>query len=71
MGGASIDSVMPLAIAHGAAVVAMTIDEEGMAKTAERKLEAARKIHDIVVGEYGLAPEALIFDALTFTALDR
>src|SRR5215207_3585891 len=65
-GRLKIDSVMPLALAHGAAVVAMTIDEEGMAKTAQRKLEAARKIHDIVVGEYELAPEALIFDPLTF-----
>ncbi|HEX2134701.1 MAG TPA: homocysteine S-methyltransferase family protein, partial [Microvirga sp.] len=65
-GRLKIDSVIPLAIAHGAAVVAMTIDEEGMAKTASRKLEAARKIYDIVVGEYGLAPEALIFDPLTF-----
>jgi 5-methyltetrahydrofolate--homocysteine methyltransferase len=61
-----IDAVLPHALAHGAAVVAMTIDEAGMAKTAARKLEAARKIHDIVVGEYGLAPEALIFDPLTF-----
>ena len=61
-----IDAVMPLAIAHGAAVVAMTIDEQGMAKTAERKAEAARKIYDIVVDEYGLPPEALIFDPLTF-----
>jgi 5-methyltetrahydrofolate--homocysteine methyltransferase len=65
-GRLKIDSVMPLAIVHGAAVVAMTIDEEGMAKTAQRKLEAARKIHDIVIGEYELAPEALIFDPLTF-----
>ena len=61
-----IDAVLPLALAHGAAVVAMTIDEAGMAKTAARKVEAARKIHEIVVGEYGLAPEALIFDPLTF-----
>ena len=38
-----------------------------MAKTRERKLEVARNIHDIVVDEYGLAPEDLIFDALTFT----
>ena len=38
-----------------------------MAKTRERKLEVARKIYDIVVDEYGLAPEDLIFDALTFT----
>jgi 5-methyltetrahydrofolate--homocysteine methyltransferase len=65
-GRVRIDAVLPLALAHGAAVVAMTIDEEGMAKTAERKLEAARKIYDIVVSEYGLAPEALIYDPLTF-----
>jgi 5-methyltetrahydrofolate--homocysteine methyltransferase len=61
-----IDAVVPHALAHGAAVVAMTIDEAGMAKTAARKVEAAHKIHEIVVGEYGLAPEALIFDPLTF-----
>ncbi|HEU5174687.1 MAG TPA: vitamin B12 dependent-methionine synthase activation domain-containing protein, partial [Gemmatimonadaceae bacterium] len=46
---------------------ALTIDEKGMAKTRERKLEAARTMHDIVVNEYGLRPEDLIFDALTFT----
>ncbi len=65
-GRARIEAVMPHAIAHGAAVVAMTIDEEGMAKTAERKLAVARTIHRIVTEEYGLAPEALIFDTLTF-----
>ena len=58
---------MPLVHEAGAAVVALTIDETGMAKTAQRKLEVARRIHDIVVGEYGLPPGALIFDALTFT----
>jgi 5-methyltetrahydrofolate--homocysteine methyltransferase len=62
-----IDAVVPLARTHGAALVALTIDQAGMAKTRERKLEVARRIHDIVVGEYGLAPEDLIFDALTFT----
>ena len=62
-----IDSVVPLAKKHGAALVALTIDEVGMAKTRERKLEVARKIHDIVVGEYGMQPGDLIFDALTFT----
>ena len=62
-----IDRVVPLAKHHGAALVALTIDESGMAKTRERKLEVAQKIHDIVVGEYGLAPEDLIYDALTFT----
>jgi 5-methyltetrahydrofolate--homocysteine methyltransferase len=62
-----IDSVVPLAKKHGAALIALTIDESGMAKTRERKLDVARKIHDIVVHEYGLPPHALIFDALTFT----
>jgi 5-methyltetrahydrofolate--homocysteine methyltransferase len=62
-----IDRVVPLAKKHGAALVALTIDPQGMAKTRERKLEVARAIHDIVVGEYGLAPEDLIFDDLTFT----
>jgi len=66
-GRGRIDAVMPLVVAHGAAVIALTIDEQGMAKTAERKLEVARKIYEIVVGEYGLRPDALIFDALTFT----
>jgi 5-methyltetrahydrofolate--homocysteine methyltransferase len=62
-----IDAVVPLAKKHGAALVALTIDEAGMAKTRERKLEIARAIHDIVVNEYGLTPGDLVFDALTFT----
>jgi 5-methyltetrahydrofolate--homocysteine methyltransferase len=62
-----IDAVVPLVKKHGAAVIALTIDEIGMAKTRERKLEVAKKIYEIVVGEYGLAPEDLIYDALTFT----
>ncbi len=67
-GRVKIDQVVPIVKKHGAAVVALTIDDEiGMAKTPEAKLGVARKIHDIVVGEYGLPPESLIFDALTFT----
>jgi 5-methyltetrahydrofolate--homocysteine methyltransferase len=66
-GRAKLDAVLPLAKEHGAAVVALTIDESGMAKTAARKLEVARRIHEIAVGEYGLSPGALIFDDLTFT----
>lgn len=65
-GRAKIESVMPLAMAHGAAVISLTIDQEGMAKTRERKRDVAKVIHDIVTKEYGLAPEDLIFDALTF-----
>jgi 5-methyltetrahydrofolate--homocysteine methyltransferase len=61
------DVVIPLARAHGAALIALTIDEQGMAKTAERKLAIARRIREIACTEHGLDPEALIFDALTFT----
>jgi 5-methyltetrahydrofolate--homocysteine methyltransferase len=62
-----IDAVMPLVMRYGAAVIALTIDEQGMAKSAERKLAVAKRIHQIVAGEYGLPAELLIFDALTFT----
>ncbi|HEY7349337.1 MAG TPA: homocysteine S-methyltransferase family protein [Ktedonobacterales bacterium] len=61
-----IEAVLPLAKEHGAAVVALTIDEEGMGKTAERKFEIARRIYQICTTEYGLRPDALIFDTLTF-----
>ncbi|MGH7466803.1 MAG: methionine synthase [Longimicrobiales bacterium] len=66
-GRARIEAVLPHVVEHGAAVIALTIDEQGMAKTAERKLEIARRITDIVTQEYGLEPDALIFDDLTFT----
>ena len=62
-----IDDIVPLAKKHGAALVALTIDPVGMAKTRERKLEVAKAIYEIVVGEYGLKAEDLIYDALTFT----
>jgi 5-methyltetrahydrofolate--homocysteine methyltransferase len=62
-----IASIAPLCRKYGAAVIALTIDEQGMAKTAEKKLEIARRIHDIAVTKYGLQPGDLIFDTLTFT----
>ncbi len=60
-----IDDVLPMALEHGAAVVALTIDEKGMARTVERKLEIAHAIYDLCVQEYNLPPTALIFDPLT------
>ncbi|HET9677037.1 MAG TPA: homocysteine S-methyltransferase family protein, partial [Solirubrobacterales bacterium] len=66
-GRGKADVVIPLAKEHGAALIALTIDEEGMAKTAQRKVEIAERIRDIACEEHGLDPEALIFDALTFT----
>ena len=62
-----LDRVVPLAKQHGAAVIALTIDEVGMAKTAERKLEVARRITELCCDEHGLDHDALIFDCLTFT----
>ncbi|MCC6670982.1 MAG: methionine synthase [Planctomycetes bacterium] len=66
-GEGKADRLCQIARRHGAAFVALTIDEEGMAKTAERKLEVARRIYDIVVHRHGMAPGDLIFDPLTFT----
>src|SRR4029450_12020920 len=62
-----LDRVVPIAKAHGAALIALTIDEVGMAKTGERKLEIAQRIKELACDEHGLDPEVLIFDALTFT----
>ncbi|HZO78878.1 MAG TPA: homocysteine S-methyltransferase family protein [Solirubrobacteraceae bacterium] len=66
-GRAKLDRVVPLARAHGAAVIALTIDEQGMAKTAQRKVEVAQRIASICCDEHALDPELLIFDCLTFT----
>ncbi|HET7052876.1 MAG TPA: dihydropteroate synthase, partial [Solirubrobacterales bacterium] len=66
-GEAKADLVVPLAKAHGAALIALTIDEVGMAKTADRKVEIAKRIRDLACEKHGLDPEALIFDLLTFT----
>jgi 5-methyltetrahydrofolate--homocysteine methyltransferase len=57
--------VLPMAKRYGAAVIALTIDEEGMALTAEKKVAIARRIYDLAVNKYGLRPQDLIFDALT------
>src|SRR4051794_13552112 len=62
-----LDVVTPIAVAHGAALIALTIDEVGMAKTGDRKLEIATRIKELACDEHGLDPELLIFDLLTFT----
>src|SRR3954467_11235480 len=62
-----LNRVVPMAMQHGAALIALTIDEVGMAKTRERKLEIAQRITDLVCNQHGMDPELLIFDALTFT----
>jgi len=66
-GRAKLDRVVPVALAHGAALIALTIDEVGMAKTAARKVEIAERIRELCCEEHGLDPQLLIFDCLTFT----
>ncbi|MEN9564489.1 MAG: hypothetical protein RIR73_2733 [Chloroflexota bacterium] len=61
------DKVFALAKKYNAAVIVLTIDEQGMAKTAQRKLEVAQRIYDIAVNDHGLKAEDLVFDDLTFT----
>ncbi len=65
-GRQKIDSILPMAIEHGSAVVALTIDEIGMGKTTARKVEIAHAMYALCVNEYSLPPNALIFDPLTF-----
>jgi 5-methyltetrahydrofolate--homocysteine methyltransferase len=57
--------VLPMAKRYGAAVVALTIDEEGMALTSDKKVAIAKRIYDLAANQYGIRPVDLIFDALT------
>ena len=66
-GEARAREILTLAREFGAALIVLTIDEAGMAKTAERKLAVARRLYALAVDEIGLPPHALIFDPLTFT----
>jgi 5-methyltetrahydrofolate--homocysteine methyltransferase len=64
--GKRMDRVFRLAREYGAAVICLTIDEEGQARDADWKLRVARRIYDLATQKYGLEPTDLIFDALTF-----
>jgi len=66
-GEEKLDQIVELCRKHGAGVIALTIDEDGMAKTAERKLEIAERIYDLAVNRGGMKPEDILFDPLTFT----
>jgi 5-methyltetrahydrofolate--homocysteine methyltransferase len=57
--------VLPMAKRYGAAVIALTIDEDGMALTAEKKVAIAKRIYELATKKYGLRGVDLIFDALT------
>ena len=66
-GGTKLHRVAKLAKRFGAALICLTIDEEGMAKTAEQKVAIAKRIRSILHDEYGFRDSDLIFDLLTFT----
>src|SRR5438045_3504233 len=57
--------VLPMAKRYGAAVIALTIDEDGMALTAEKKVAIAKRIYQLATKNYGIRGVDLIFDALT------
>ncbi|WP_342043919.1 methionine synthase [Bacillus sp. OTU530] len=60
------EKVVPLAKRYGAALVVGTIDEQGMAVSAERKLEIAKRSYDLLTTKYGIRPSDIIFDPLVF-----
>jgi len=57
--------VLPMAKRYGAAVIALTIDEDGMALTADKKVAIAKRIYELATKKYGIGGVDLIFDALT------
>jgi 5-methyltetrahydrofolate--homocysteine methyltransferase len=58
--------VMPIVREHGAAVVALTIDEVGQARTAEWKVRVASRLIDDLTGSWGLSISDILVDCLTF-----
>jgi len=66
-GEAKFDKVCALAKRFGCALVCLTIDEIGMAKTKDEKIKVAQRIYDLATKRHGINPENLVFDLLTFT----
>jgi 5-methyltetrahydrofolate--homocysteine methyltransferase len=64
--GSRFQRIMEQVVEHGAAVVALTIDEEGQARTAEHKVRIAERLITDLTQNWGLAPDDIIVDALTF-----
>jgi 5-methyltetrahydrofolate--homocysteine methyltransferase len=61
-----ISRVMPIVREHGAAVVALTIDEQGQARTADSKVAVASRLIDDLAGTWGMRHCDIIVDCLTF-----
>jgi len=66
-GGEKARRIFSLAKKHGGLVVSLVIDEEGMAKTTEKKIEVASRIYKMAIEEFDLQPHQILFDMLTFT----
>ncbi len=66
-GEAPTHARLKLVKAHGASVIALTIEEAGMAKTTEDKLRVAKRLIDFCVDEYGMPHHDILIDPLTFT----
>ncbi len=64
--GSRFERIMQHVVEHGAAVVALTIDEEGQARTAEHKVRIAERLIADLTGNWGLGEEDIVVDALTF-----
>ncbi len=61
-----INKIMPLVVEHGAAVVALTIDEEGQARTADWKVRVADRLIRELTGKWGMNVGDILVDTLTF-----
>ncbi|HEV7208696.1 MAG TPA: methionine synthase [Mycobacteriales bacterium] len=59
--------IMPIVREHGAAVVALCIDEEGQARTVEWKVAVAERLIATLTGQWGLNESDILVDCLTFT----
>jgi 5-methyltetrahydrofolate--homocysteine methyltransferase len=64
--GSRYARIMPIVREHGAAVVALTIDEEGQARTAEWKVRVASRLIDDLTGRWGMQRSDILIDCLTF-----
>ena len=58
--------IMPIVKEHGAAVVALTIDEEGQARTREWKFRVAKRLIEDLTGKWGIQVGDILIDCLTF-----
>ena len=58
--------IMPLVKEHGAAVIALTIDEDGQARDAQWKLKVSRRLINDLTGNWGMRVDDILIDCLTF-----